>query len=135
MKYFLSVFIVAFLLGCAHTPEDKVKDAVKTFMRSNLDDPGSYQPGEFDIVPVTSEIPEHKRKMDSLAAMMAANKITPRQFSEQDSIITKSYEGEMLQGWNVTHGYRAKNKFGALVSEDADLFVDKNYKVEIKEVR
>jgi hypothetical protein len=95
MKYFLSVFIVAFLFGCAHAPEDKVKDAVKTFMKRNLDDPSSYQPGEFEIVPVTVESTERKRKSDSLADLMAENKISPRKFSEEDSLLEVQYKDEM----------------------------------------
>jgi hypothetical protein len=134
MKYLL-FFALVLVAGCKQDPDEKVKDAVKKYFKAELDDPGSYQPGEFEITPVTTEIPEHKRELDSLIRLMGENKITPRQLSEQDSMLTKKYEDKMLQGWNVTHAYRAKNKFGALVGEEADLFVDRQYNIQVKEVR
>jgi hypothetical protein len=134
MKYLIVALIVLFF-SCKHSNEERAKSAVKEFIKQNVNDPSSYQPGEFSIEPVTVEIPEHKRQLDSLIKLMASGKITPRELSEQDSILSKKYEDKMLSGWNITHAYRTKNKLGALVGEEADFFVDREYHVTIKGIK
>jgi hypothetical protein len=131
MRMFICVALLC-LCSCSQTPEQKACVAVKEYLKGNLDDPRSYEPGQFEVQPEVKEVPDHQRKKDSLLALMKSDKLSVRDWIVKDSLLNIQYLSQMTTGWNITHAFRAKNKFGALVSDQATFFVDKNYQVTPK---
>lgn len=91
MKYIFLLFFIFSIVSCSKTPEQKACIAVEKYLKQNLDDPKSYEPGAFSIDSVSDTV---------------------------------------FKGWKVTHEFRAKNAFGAVIKEEGVFFVDKDFKVE-----
>lgn len=134
MKLTLLATLLAFtFFSCTRTPEQKACLAIEKYMKEILDDPSSYQPGQFQCEAIYALSPEYQKEKDSVAKLFRANKLSVREFAMNDSIVEAKYDQRMISGWNVTHAYRAKNKFGALVGDEAEFYVDKDYHVRLKE--
>lgn len=133
MKKLLLFMSLVVLASCSRSPQEKATDAVQAYMKTVLDDPGSYQPGEFKITElVNNQAPGYIKARDSLTALMGAGKIKLDEFIKQDSIASEMHGSEIIKGWNIVHAFRAKNAFGALVSGEMSFFVDPNYHVTVE---
>jgi hypothetical protein len=126
-------FISLMVLFSCKTPDEKAIDAVKTYVKQNLKDPESYQPGEFKLSPIVNiDNPAYKKATDSLSNLESQGKISIDVFISESKDLTEKYSNELNAGWHITHAYRAKNSFGALVPGEQTFFVDPNYNVSVE---
>lgn len=132
MRYTPLILFIC-LLSCSRTPEQKACAAVSAYMKKTLGDPGSYEAGQFQVEEMITETPEYKKKRDSLTNLMTTDKISVAEFAKQDSILNAAYRPQMISGWTITHSFRGRNAFGALVNSQAEFYVDKDYHVTMKE--
>lgn len=112
------------------TPEQKACDAVEKWIKANIDDPKSYEQVRWSVDSVANWTPQYTKAKDSLEALEKSGKLTHDERYKQDSIIYANLEPTFFQGWKVTHEFRAKNAFGAVVKDEATFFVNKEFKVE-----
>jgi hypothetical protein len=115
------------IASCTETPKQKACNAIEKYLKHNLDDPHSYEPGEFDVRTISVPKPGYEHLKDSIDALFKANKLSVRDYSVQDSIIENQYTE--TTGWDIYHAFRAKNKFGALVGDEWKFHVDTEYRV------
>ena len=145
MKYLYPLLLVT-LLGCNQSSEENVKAEVGDFMRQQLDDPTSYQPISYSYRPYTraDSLKRQKEaleqlsnaKLDSGLAISTHHELSDDEiraeqsrFSREAAAITdqivelSGFSDTSRIATRVDHGFRAKNKFGALIKSQASLLV------------
>jgi hypothetical protein len=131
MRYVMLLLCCSIIVSCSKTPEQKACEAIKDYLKHNLDDPRSYEPGEFETEAIYDYGPDYHRKKDSIDALFKAGKLDVRQYSVQDSLL--EHQEAKVVGWNITHAFRSKNKFGALTGATYKFHVDTYYNVQALE--
>ena len=99
------------------TEEEKDQAAISTKLKNGLDDPASYQSVSFKL-----DDPWTKADSASLSQMIT---------SGEDAKPYKGPDAKMSAGHRYQHEYRAKNKFGALVLQEATCVVYPGQQVTI----
>jgi hypothetical protein len=128
----IAVFTLIFLPSCSRTPEQKACIAIRKYLQENLNDPRSYEPGQFQVDPVYKSIPAYEKSRDSLFVLLKSEKLGAGDYATQDSLLRIKYNSQMMDGWNVIHSYRAKNALGALISNESEFYVDNEFNVHMK---
>jgi len=146
MKKLLFVFAVIMItmVSCNVTTQGKVETSVKNFLKENLNDPSSYEPISFDSLEnrmgadgdweieleIASLELELELELSKLESNIAYDALTISLKNQLDSLkeIKENLEYKVI-GYCVGHKYRAKNGFGALISEHSFFNLDTNFKV------
>jgi hypothetical protein len=143
--------------GAAQTKEQKAKAGILKYVKANFNDPSSYQVVEssklFTETSVFTEEEEQKFATDSILLEMSlqfaknefANTQSDTSQSKLRSMLTKYDEGlaaiamkkmeiewnrkPIITGYNITHKYRARNAFGALVLMSSKYYLNTKFEV------
>ena len=130
------IFIVVLLAACSNSTvsnQQKAEASVKEFLKKNLNDPSSYQPGEFgklDSIKVdTTRVNELRKAEESLPDDDLLKTLDNGTF--YDSLANSISDSMHKIGkWQILHSYRAKNAFGAFVLTNDVFYLDSNFAVK-----
>lgn len=137
----LSLIVIYSCKNKQETLEDKGRAIVRQYLKTRLHDPKSYESVEFYIdkqsvsYQFTDEGKDLRGKEIQYYAMINSE-ILPLQQNERDSLqhLLDSIKTVManritLPGWTISHTYRAKNTFGAMVLNVLALYLDSNFNI------
>lgn len=128
MKPFCLSLTFLLLTACAHRSEQQqAQDLVREYLQKELPDPGSYEPGAFEVAGYSradSARGMMRHSMTEAAGVTDASSISVEEVRQlaaraksgvAQSGSLRNYMGDTTRvGWRVTHDYRAKNKVNAL---------------------
>ena len=125
----IAVFIILLLLFCigCKNKDDKVKELIKQELSKTMNDFKSYEPVEFGKL--DSTFTAYDRATFSLVDTIAAESIEKqlkieKEFNEEQDRKEKAFKKEFT-GYAMTHTFRGKNSFGAMVLSKYRFFFNK----------
>ncbi len=146
MKHYLKFFVIVLVLtSCTKSNEDKAKEGVKDYLKTNMNDFKSYEPVEWGAVDSLflecQETQEYKELNDSIAFYFdKSNNNTSHEewqkyfdlhqkASNKLIVMLKMYKPK-FDGYKIIHKYRGTNELGAMVLNETWFYLDKDFKVK-----
>lgn len=120
---FLILLIIS-ISSCATPPEQTVQKLVKEYIKSNANDPNSYEAVEFGTLNEEHSLAlsiQKYAKVFNGVDNESDPKLHNLYLSLEDSIVKNVGFG---RGYSIQHTYRAKNKFNAKVLNKHTFYID-----------
>ena len=128
--FLLSLLVFAACMQPRQT-KDLLEDRVRRYLTGSLNDPRTYIPVQFNIrEQLAGSNAEFQKKSDSLVASMLRDKISFKEYLQQDSLLQHEYKAVLLSGWKVDHRFIYKNNSGNLSDSLITFYIDTSYNIE-----
>jgi hypothetical protein len=156
MKIFITSCVAVmclFLISCSQKSNiknlnERAKDSVTAFLKTNLNDPSSYQPIGFDSLKRNMTEPPDTITLGSRALMSTSEnyemlnkyelykkresegyyKTQQERFKDSIRTIVKNFKPKLI-GYLIDHHYRAKNAMGGIMLYNTTFELDTTLKV------
>ncbi|MEI6695532.1 MAG: hypothetical protein WCO13_05645 [Bacteroidota bacterium] len=147
-KIILLIALSAIIISCSESSDKKAQRAIKDYLQKNLNDAKSYESVDFgklisdstkfddDLYNSGIKFSESNFEFFSSVYNESQNPDDKIRMTEAEKeVIEKKKEYEQAKSnfkseliYKMTHKYRAKNKFGAIVLEETLFVIDKDFK-------
>lgn len=158
-KIILGLVVTLALFSCSKSPDEQAKNNIKEYLKTNMDDPSSYENvsfGKLDTlhssfdeskegIELRTKDSELSSKLDALSAELDKEDLTMErlnQIQKEDKEITtkrlaindeqtkKSLNYKgPVNGYAMTHKFRGKNKLGAVILTEKRFLLDTKFNV------
>jgi hypothetical protein len=136
---FIFLFISSMALFSCASEQDKIKNAVTDYIKTNSNDPSSYEAVEWGEITEEFDNSEKRRFLmaqitgfqDEIIRVEVNNlkKDTTLYVQKRDELFEQLGELQKVGkpiGWRLTHQFRSKNAFGGLVLGQLEFVVSKD---------